>query len=228
MDLSHMNAGVLVASLMVASVPILLAALGELVVEKSGVLNLGVEGMMIVGAVTGFIAAFHSGSAVLGFVGGAAGGAALSMIFALLTQFLMANQVATGLALTLFGQGLASLLGQSYVGQKPPLTGKLPFGPLADLPFVGPVLFGHDWVVYFSVLAVGAISWFLTRSRGGLVLRAVGENHDAAHSLGYKVRLVRVAAIGFGGAMAGLGGAYLSLVRVPQSVSYTHLRAHET
>jgi len=216
MDLSHMNAGVLVASLMVASVPILLAALGELMVEKSGVLNLGVEGMMIVGAVTGFIAAFHSGSAVLGFVGGAAGGAALSMIFALLTQFLMANQVATGLALTLFGQGLASLLGQSYVGQKPPLTGKLPFGPLADLPFVGPVLFGHDWVVYFSVLAVGAISWFLTRSRGGLVLRAVGENHDAAHSLGYKVRLVRVAAIGFGGAMAGLGGAYLSLVRVPQ------------
>jgi len=206
----------LISALMVASVPIILAALGELVVERAGVLNLGVEGMMIMGAVCGFIVAVHTGSPLLGFAGGALGGAALSLIFALLTQGMLANQVATGLALTLFGLGLSSLLGQSYVGIKPPATGVVPFGPLAELPFIGRVVFGHDWVVYFSVAAVVAIWWVLKATRLGLVLRAVGENHDAAHALGYKVRRIRVLAIMFGGAMAGLGGAYVSLVRVPQ------------
>ena len=130
MDLSAINPAVLIASLMVASVPILLAAIGELVVEKAGVLNLGVEGMMIMGAVMGFATAVETGSPLLGFLGGAAGGAALSLIFAFLTQTLLANQVATGLALTLFGLGLSSLIGQGYVGIKPPSTGAVPFGPL--------------------------------------------------------------------------------------------------
>lgn len=206
----------LVASLMVASVPILLAAIGELVVERAGVLNLGVEGMMIMGAVCGFIAAVETGSPFMGFVGGMAGGAALSLVFAALTQVMLANQVATGLALTLFGLGLSSLIGQGYVGIKPPSTGPVTTGPLADLPFFGRVVFGHDWVVYASVVLVAAVWAVLKYTRTGLILRAVGESHDAAHALGYKVVRIRVLAILFGGALAGMGGAYLSLVRVPQ------------
>jgi simple sugar transport system permease protein len=208
----------LISALMVASVPILLAAIGELVVERAGVLNLGVEGMMIMGAICGFITAVESGSPALGFIGGAAGGAILSLLFALLTQVMQANQVASGLALTLFGLGLSSLLGQGYVRIKPPLTGSVPFGPLADIPFFGKVLFSHDPFVYLSVVIVAAVWAFLKFTRGGLILRAVGESHDAAHALGYKVQRIRLLAILFGGAMAGLGGAYLSLVRVPQWV----------
>ncbi|WP_323006149.1 ABC transporter permease [Pseudorhodobacter sp.] len=216
MDLSGINPAVLVASLMVASVPIMLAAIGELVVEKAGVLNLGVEGMMIIGAICGFITAVETGSPFLGFLGGALGAAALSLIFALLTQVFQANQVATGLALTLFGLGLSSLIGQGYVGIKPPATGVVPFGPLADIPVIGRVLFRHDPMVYISVLIVVAVWVVLKFTRTGLVIRAVGESHDAAHALGYKVTRIRILAILFGGAMAGLGGAYLSLIRVPQ------------
>jgi general nucleoside transport system permease protein len=216
MDLSAINPAVLIASLMVAAVPILLAAIGELVVEKAGVLNLGVEGMMIMGAICGFATAIETGSPLLGFVGGAIGAAALSLIFALLTQFLLANQVATGLALTLFGLGLSSLIGQGYVGQKPPATPKLDFGPLSDIPGLGRVLFQHDWVVYLSIAMVAAVWAVLKYTRVGLILRAVGENHDAAHALGYKVIRIRILAILFGGACAGLGGAYVSLIRVPQ------------
>ena len=216
MDLSAINPAVLIASLMVASVPILLAAIGELVVEKAGVLNLGVEGMMIMGAVVGFATAVETGSPFLGFIGGAAGGAALSLIFAFLTQTLLANQVATGLALTLFGLGLSSLIGQGYVGIKPPLTAPVPFGPLRDIPGLGRILFSHDWMVYASIAIIAAVWAVLSYTRTGLILRAVGENHDAAHALGYKVRRIRLLAILFGGAMAGLGGAYISLIRVPQ------------
>jgi len=216
MDYSNLNIPVLIAALMIASVPIMLAAIGELVVEKAGVLNLGVEGMMIIGAVCGFITSVETGSPFLGFLGGAAGGAALSLLFAVLTQTLMANQVATGLALTLFGQGFSSLLGQHYVGLKPPATGKVPFGPLTDLPVLGKILFGHDWIVYLSILMIALVWWVLKSTRLGLIVRAVGENHEAAHALGYKVRRVRLGAIMFGGAMAGMGGAYVSLVRVPQ------------
>ncbi|WP_136682470.1 ABC transporter permease [Falsirhodobacter xinxiangensis] len=216
MDLGGINPAVLIASLMVASVPIMLAALGELVVEKAGVLNLGVEGMMIIGAVMGFAVAVNTGSPLAGFLGGAAGGAILSLIFALLTQYLLANQVATGLALTLFGLGLSSLIGQGYVGIRPPLTGAVPLGPLADIPVVGRILFRHDWMVYGSLVMVAATWAVLKFTRIGLILRAVGENHEAAHALGYKVRRIRVLAICFGGAMAGLGGAYISLIRVPQ------------
>ncbi len=216
MDFGGINPVVLIASLMVAAVPIMLAALGELVVEKSGVLNLGVEGMMIMGAICGFMAAVHTGSPFLGFIGGAAGGAVLSLVFAVLTQGLLANQVATGLALTLFGLGLSSLMGQGYNGIKPPLTGAVPFGPLRDIPVLGRILFSHDWVVYFSIAATALVWWVLKATRLGLVIRAVGENHDAAHALGYKVQRVRLGCILFGGAMAGMGGAYISLARVPQ------------
>ena len=215
MDLSAINPAVLFASLIVAATPILLAGLGELVVEKAGVLNLGVEGMMIVGAICGFAVAVNTGSPALGFIGGALGGAALSLIFAVLTQYLLANQVATGLALTLFGLGFAALIGQGYVGIKPPLTERLSFGPLSDIPVLGTVLLRHDLMVYLALLAVAGIWYVLSRTRVGLILRAVGENHDAAHALGYKVVRIRLLAIMFGGAMAGLGGAYLSLVRVP-------------
>lgn len=214
--LGGINPAILIASLMVASVPIILAAIGELVVEKAGVLNLGVEGMMIIGAICGFVTAVATGNPYLGFLGGALGGAALSLIFGILTQILMSNQVATGLALTLFGLGLSSLIGQGYNGIKPPATGSVAFGPLADVPVVGTILFNHDWMVYVSILVVAAVWAVLKYTRTGLILRAVGESHDAAHALGYKVIRIRILAIMFGGAMAGLGGAYISLVRVPQ------------
>ncbi len=207
---------VLIAALMVAATPILLAAIGELVVEKAGVLNLGVEGMMIVGAVTGFSAAVAFQNPWAGFLAAIAGGAGLSLIFAALTQGLMANQVASGLALTLFGLGFSALLGQGYTGIVPPRTEKLSFGPLTDLPVLGPILFNHDPLVYASLALVAGVWWFLTRTRAGRILRAVGENHDSAHALGYRVKRIRVAAIAFGGACAGLGGGYLSLIRVPQ------------
>ncbi|WP_375260898.1 ABC transporter permease [Palleronia sp.] len=216
MDLGSISPALLVASLMVASTPLLLAALGELVVERAGVLNLGVEGMMIVGAICGFAAAVETGSPPIGFLVGAAGAALLSLVFAVLTLVFLANQVATGLALTLFGLGLSSLLGQGYVGIKPPRTERLDLGPLSDLPFLGRAVFSHDWVVYLSLALTVVIAWGLARTRPGLKLRAIGENHDAAHALGLSVILTRFAAIAFGGAMAGLGGAYLSLVRVPQ------------
>lgn len=215
MDLTSINPVVLIASLMVAATPILLAAIGELVVEKSGVLNLGVEGMMIVGAVAGFAIAVTTQNPYLGMIGAVIAGALVALIFAALTQVLMANQVASGLALTLFGLGFSALVGQSYVGIVPPRTAKLDFGFLSDLPVVGRIVFGHDILVYVSLLIVAGTWYWLGHSRGGRVLRAVGENHDSAHALGYKVKRVRILAIMFGGACAGLGGAYLSLVRVP-------------
>ncbi|MEM1430313.1 MAG: ABC transporter permease [Pseudomonadota bacterium] len=216
MDLSSINWVLLIASLMVASTPILLAALGELVVERAGVLNLGVEGMMIVGAVTGFAAGLETQSATLGFAAAAVGGAALSLLFGVLTQVLMSNQVATGLALTLFGLGLSALIGQGYIGIRGVEVPEVNWGPLGDIPVLGTILFRHDAMVYLSLLLCAAIWYFLQHSRAGLILRAVGESAEAAHALGYKVVRIRLAAIAFGGACAGLGGAYISLVRVPQ------------
>ncbi len=216
MDLSAISPVLLLAALMAAATPILLAAIGELVVEKSGVLNLGVEGMMITGAVCGFVATVETGSPYLGFLAAAIGGAGLSLLFAFLTQITLANQVASGLALTLFGLGLSSLIGQSYVGIKPPRMPEVNFGPLADIPVLGPILFGHDLMLYIGLALVAAVWWALKYSRLGLILRAVGENHDAAHALGYHVVRIRILAIMFGGACAGLGGAYISLIRVPQ------------
>ncbi|MEM6307749.1 MAG: ABC transporter permease, partial [Pseudomonadota bacterium] len=218
MDLSNINLALLIAAIMIAAVPIVLAAIGEMVVEKAGVLNLGVEGMMIMGAVCGFATAMVTGSPVVAFVGAALGGMVLSLVFGILTQYFLTNQVATGLALTLFGLGLSSLIGQAYRGLKPPLTEKLDLGPLSDIPFLGQAMFSHDWVVYLSLILTIAVWAFLKYTRAGLVVRAVGENHDAAHALGYKIKLIRLCAIAFGGACAGIGGAYISLVRVPQWV----------
>ena len=216
MDLGEINPVLLVASLMVAATPLLLAAIGELVVEKAGVLNLGVEGMMIVGAISGFAISVETGSPWLGFIAAAIGGAFLSLLFALLTQVVLANQVASGLALTLFGLGFSALLGQSYVGIKPPGMGDIHIPLIGDIPLIGPILFQHDPILYVGITLTVAVWATLKYTRVGLILRAVGENHDAAHALGYKVIKIRVLAIMFGGACAGLGGAYISLIRVPQ------------
>ncbi|WP_370231271.1 ABC transporter permease [Cognatishimia sp.] len=216
MDLSAISPALLIASLMVAATPLLLAAIGELVVEKAGVLNLGVEGMMIVGAICGFAVTVETGSPMLGVLAAMVGGALLSTLFGFLTQFALANQVASGLALTLFGLGLSALMGQNYIGIKPPSMPKLEIAGLSDMPFFGPILFAHDPLLYLGILLTAAVWALLKFTRVGLVLRAVGENHDAAHALGYHVIRVRFLAIMFGGGCAGLGGAYISLIRVPQ------------
>lgn len=198
-----------------ASTPLLLAAIGELVTEKAGVLNLGVEGMMLVGAIAGFAVGIGTGNWFLAILAAALAGGAISLLFGLLTQSLLANQVATGLALTIFGVGLSALIGDDFVGTPYPGLPKLDIPGLSTLPVVGPLLFGHDFLVYFSFFMVFAVAWFLTRTKAGLVLRAVGESHDAAHSIGYHVVRIRYQAIFFGGLMAGLGGGFLSLSYTP-------------
>ncbi|MEQ8708872.1 MAG: ABC transporter permease [Rhodospirillales bacterium] len=202
-------------SMIAAATPLVFAATGELVTEKSGVLNLGVEGMMLLGAVSGFATTVATGSPVLGVVAGALAGIGMSLLFAFLTLTMLANQVASGLALTLFGVGLSALIGQDFVGTPMDALPKLAIPVISDLPLIGPVLFGHDPLVYLSVALVGAVYWFLNHSRGGLVLRAVGENHHAAHAIGYHVIGIRYLAVMFGGAMSGIGGAYLSLAYTP-------------
>jgi len=202
-------------TIITAATPLAFAALGELVVEKAGVLNLGVEGMMIVGAVMAFATGVTTESAVLAIIVGALSGALISMVFGFLVLIMMSNQVATGLALTIFGLGLSALAGHGFVGKTfaglPPLN--IPF--MSEIPIVGPIIFGQDGMVYLSIFMAFAIAWFLTKSRAGLILRAVGESHDAAHAIGYSVIRIRFVAILFGGAMAGLGGAYLSLAYTP-------------
>ena len=203
-----------------AATPLLFAALGELVTEKSGVLNLGVEGMMLAGAVAGFAVGVTTGSGILGVLAGAAAGIALAFTFGVLTLTLAANQVATGLALTIFGIGLSALVGAGFVGIPVEPLPKLAIGGLSEIPVVGPLLFGHDALVYLSIAATLGVAWFLRRTRGGMILRAVGESDLSAHSIGYDVIAVRYRAVLFGGAMSGLGGAYLSL-------SYTPMWAEE-
>ena len=198
-----------------AGTPLVFAALGELVTEKSGVLNLGVEGMMLVGAVVAFIVASKSGSPWLGVAAGTAAGAALSLVFSVIALTLLANQVATGLALSLFGVGLSAFVGLDYVsvvieGIKP-----LAIPGLSDLPVVGQLLFGHNPLVYLSFVLFVVVQLFLYRTRAGLVLRAVGESPQSAHAIGYPVVAIRYAAVAFGGACAGLAGAYLSVALTP-------------
>ncbi len=216
MDLSSISPVLLIASLIVSATPIILAALGETVVEKAGVLNLGVEGMMITGAVVGFAVAINTENPLFGFLCAAIAASLLSLIFGILTQYLLSNQVATGLGLTMVGLGLSSLIGKPYEGMKSVTLGRLEIPFLSDIPIIGTMLFSHDIVVYFSIILVALTAGFLKYSRLGLVLRAVGESHDAAHALGYKVIRIRLLAIMFWGACSGLGGAYISLVRVPQ------------
>jgi len=204
-----------VMAMMRAATPLIFAALGEVMTEKAGVLNLGVEGMMLMGAVAAFTAAVTTGSPVLGLIAAMLAGMLMALLFAFLTQTLMANQVATGLALTIFGVGLSAFVGRDMVGQTVEPLAAIQLGALSRIPVVGPLLFGHDPLVYVSLALAAAVWWFLRRSRSGLVVRAVGENPQAAHAIGYPVRLIRYAAILFGGAMSGLGGAYLSLVYTP-------------
>jgi simple sugar transport system permease protein len=205
----------IILTVITAATPLLLAAIGELVVERSGVLNLGVEGMMVMGAVAGFALTNLTGSTAAGIAAGMLAGAAISSLFAFVTLTLVANQVASGLALTLFGLGLSGLLGESFVGQPGIKLPSLAIPGLSDLPFVGPILFGQDILVYVSFVLVAFVSWMLFRTRVGLILRAVGDNHGSAHALGYRVILVRYLAVLFGGACAGLGGAYLSIAYTP-------------
>jgi ABC-type uncharacterized transport system permease subunit len=205
----------IILAILAASTPLLLAAAGELVVERAGVLNLGVEGMMIMGAACGFAGAYLTGSTFIGALCGIAAGAALSVVFALLTLGLAVNQVATGLALTILGIGLSGLIGASFVGEKIVAAPHLFIPVLTDIPFIGRILFGQDAFVYLSLALVGGIWWFLYRTRSGLVLRAIGDNHTSAHALGYPVLQIRTLAVLFGGACAGLGGAYLPLAYTP-------------
>ena len=205
----------IILTIITASTPLLIAAIGELVVERAGVLNLGVEGMMIIGAAAGIAAAIATGSSTLGVLVAVLAGMALSLVFAALVLGLAANQVAAGLALAILGLGLSGVIGAPFVGVQRAGIGKIEIPWLSDIPFLGPLLFRQDPFVYASVALVIGVWWFLTKSRAGLVLRAVGENHAAAHALGYPVRRIRLLAILFGGGCAGLAGSYMSLIYTP-------------
>ncbi|KZB71237.1 MULTISPECIES: ABC transporter permease [Thalassospira] len=204
-----------VLTVITASTPLLLAATGELITEKSGVLNLGVEGMMLVGAIAGFAVTASTGSATVGILAAVLAGAMMSLIFAFLTLTLMANQVATGLALTIFGVGFSALVGSGFVGFAIDPLPALAIPGISAIPIIGPILFGQDFLVYLSIAVVIGVGWFLAKSRAGLVLKAVGDSHHSAHAIGYSVIKIRYLATMFGGAMAGLGGAYLSLSYTP-------------
>lgn len=199
-----------------AATPLLVAAIGELVVERSGVLNLGVEGMMLIGAVAAFGAALMTGSAWFGLFAGIVAGALFSLLFAFLALTMVTNQVATGLALTLLGIGVSGMVGVAFVGMPGVKLAAIYIPGLTDLPVVGRILFGQDPVFYISLLLVAAVSWFLFRTRAGLTLRSVGDSHSSAHALGIRVILIRYLAVMFGGACAGLAGAHLSLVYTTQ------------
>ena len=205
----------IILSVIAASTPLLLAAAGELMVERAGVLNLGVEGMMIMGAACGFAGAYYTGSTLVGAMLGIIAGTAMAAVFGALTLGLAVNQVATGLALTILGIGLSGLIGSGFVGERITAAPALYLPILTGLPFVGRILFGQDGFVYFSLALVAGIWWFLYRTRPGLVLRAVGDNHTSAHALGYPVLRIRMLAVLFGGACAGLGGAFLPLAYTP-------------
>ncbi|MBL6945994.1 MAG: ABC transporter permease [Rhodospirillales bacterium] len=205
----------LILTVITASTPLLFAAAGELVTERSGVLNLGVEGLMVTGALAAFAGTYVSGSAVVGVLCGALAGVLMALVFAALTLSLLANQVATGLALTIFGLGLTSLLGSDLVGVTVQNIPKLNIPVLSEIPVIGPIVFGQDAMVYLSFACVIGIGWVLSRTRVGLILRAVGASHDSAHALGYPVIRIRYFATMFGGAMGGIAGSYLSLVYTP-------------
>ena len=208
----------LLAGTVTSATPLIFAALGELITEKSGVLNLGVEGMMLMGAIAAFAGATTSGSLALGVVCGALAGAGTAGVFGVLALTLLANQVATGLALTIFGTGLSAFVGQSYVSLT--LIGMQPIAVpgLSQIPLVGPVLFTQNALVYLSLAAFGVTHWFLYRTKAGLILRAVGESPESAHAVGYRVVRIRYGATLLGGALAGVAGAYLAVAYTPMWV----------
>lgn len=206
----------IILTIITAATPLLLAACGELVAERAGVLNLGVEGMMIMGAVGAFGVSLSTGSPYWGALAGIAAGALFALPFAFLTISMVTNQVATGLALTILGLGLSGMIGDAYIGKPGVKLQPINVEGLSDLPYVGSILFSQDVIVYGSIILTLLVWWFLFKSRAGLSLRAVGDSHSSAHALGISVRKVRYLAVIFGGACAGLAGAYLSLVYTPQ------------
>jgi ABC-type uncharacterized transport system permease subunit len=216
-----MNIGTWVAiaaSAFGAATPLIYAALGELVTERAGVLNLGVEGMMLVGAMSGFAVGVSSGSLLLAFLAAAGAGVLIALLFAVLTLSLQTNQIATGMALTLFGIGLSAFAGRSFVGLPIARVPAVHIPLLTDLPVLGPLLFHYDPLVYLSVALCALIAWLLKRTRAGLRLRAVGEAPAIAHALGEPVTRIRYLAVLFGGAMSGIAGAYLSTALTPMWV----------
>ena len=205
----------IIAATLVAGTPLIIVALGELVTERAGVLNLGAEGMMAMGALSAFIVNQATGSAPLAVAAGLAAGVVMSLIFGYLTLTMLANQVASGLALSIFGIGLSAFIGKAYESAAMTMVTPIRIPLLADIPLLGPVLFNQQSLVYFSWALVAAVAWFLYRSRAGLVLRAVGESPGSAHAVGYAVIPIRYLAVAFGGAMAGIGGAFLSVYYTP-------------
>ncbi|ACM26563.1 ABC transporter permease [Agrobacterium sp. SHOUNA12C] len=203
-------------TIVTAATPLVIAAIGELVTERAGVLNLGVEGMMIMGSVGAFVAAQITGNPYLGLVAGVVSGALFSLLFAFLTLTLVSNQVATGLALTILGLGVSGMIGEGYVGVPGIRLLPIEIPVLSQIPYIGTVLFKQDIVFYLSIVLVIAVNWFLFRSRAGLKLRSIGDNHASAHALGINVIRTRYLAVMFGGACAGLAGAQLSLIYTPQ------------
>ena len=201
-----------------AATPLLLAAIGELVTERAGVLNLGVEGMMVMGAVTGFGVAYTTGSPWAGVFAAIVVGALFSLLFGFLTLTLVTNQVATGLSLTLLGLGFSGMIGENFIGLPGVKMTAIHIPVLSELPLVGRLVFGQDPIFYISMALTAGVAWFLFRSRAGRTLRSVGDSHASAHALGIKVIAIRYLAVMFGGACAGLAGAYLSLVYTPQWV----------
>ncbi len=199
----------------VAGTPLIIVALGQLIAERSGVLNLGAEGMMAMGAIAGFAVTFHTGNPWLGVLAGMVAGALMSLLFAIVVLTLMGNQVASGLALSIFGVGLSAFVGKPYESEILETVGTLPIPLLADLPLIGGPLFNQQPLVYLSWAILAGVAWFLYKSRPGLLLRAVGESPSSAHSIGYPVIRIRYMATLFGGAMAGIGGSFLSVFYTP-------------
>lgn len=205
----------LVAATMNAGTVLAIAGLGLLINERSGIVNLGAEGMMLVAAIAGFATGVHTGNDWIAFAAGMGAGALMAAAFGALVIWLNTNQYATGLALSLFGVGFSAFVGITYTRERLSERPKFEIPGLADIPFVGPALFKHHPMVYIAIALTVALAWFLYRSRGGLVLRAVGESPESAHALGYPVRLIRLAAVVAGGALCGLAGAYISVIYTP-------------
>lgn len=210
----HLISSILFATV-VAGTPLIIVALGELITEKSGVLNLGAEGMMAMGAIAAFAVVHRTGSPWLGVLGGMTGGMLMSLVFGVLTLSLQANQVASGLALAIFGEGLAVFIGKPFESVSLKAIAPIHVPLLADIPVIGPALFRQQSLVYVSWALCVALIWFLYKSRAGLVLRSVGEAPSAAHAIGYPVIRIRYLATLFGGAVAGMGGAFLSVFYTP-------------
>ena len=205
----------LIAASLNAGTVLAIAGLGLLINERAGVLNLGAEGMMLVAAIAGFATGVHTGSDVMAFAAGMAAGAVMAAVFGWLVIWLNTNQYATGLALSLFGAGFSAFVGIKYTQEKLGERPSFHFPVLGDIPFIGPAFFRHHPMVYLVVLGTVGLAWFLYKSRGGLVLRAVGESPESAHALGYPVRRIRLLAVVVGGALCGLSGAYISVIYTP-------------